>query len=192
MQGKNARRLRLLLASCCLVLAACQFAEALYLQAKAQLAQHLIAKAWTQSVADGQPQKPWSWADTWPVAKLSASNGKTLYVLAGTSGQALAFGPGLMDASAAAAQPGTVAIAGHRDSHFAFLEHVQPGEQFTVQFINGTAKQYQVRHTAVVDSRAEQLRFQYHVDELKLISCYPFNALAPQGPLRYVVSATPV
>jgi len=39
--------------------------------------------------------KPWSWADTWPVARIEVKRlHASAIVLAGSSGQALAFGPG--------------------------------------------------------------------------------------------------
>lgn len=69
--------------------------KGLYMQAKAHFAQYLIEQAWTKTLADGQSHKPWSWADTYPVAKLSiyreqaansdieAELNDSLYVLAG-------------------------------------------------------------------------------------------------------------
>ena len=62
---------------------------------KAQLAQLLIERAWQRALAGEPAPKPWPWADTWPVARLDApAQGVSLFVLAGSSGRTLAFGPG--------------------------------------------------------------------------------------------------
>jgi sortase A len=43
----------------------------------------------------------------------------------------------------------------------------------------------------VLDTRHETLKADPLGDELVLVTCYPFRALIPGGPLRYVVRATP-
>jgi sortase A len=75
---------------------------------EAQLAQVLLRRAWAETQATGRPVKPWSWADTWPVARLSVPRHDVdLIVLAGASGRTLAFGPGHVDGRAAPGTPGT-------------------------------------------------------------------------------------
>src|SRR5690606_10953682 len=82
-----------------------------YIFAKAQLAQYLIADAWEQTLRSGKNSKPWSWADTWPVARLLSEDHKQdLYVLAGASGTSLAFGPGHLDGSALPEESGSIII----------------------------------------------------------------------------------
>ncbi len=69
--------------------------QGLWIHAKALLAQVLLERAFEQTLATGAPVKPWPWADTWPVARIEFPRlGKSVIVLAGSSGQALAFGPG--------------------------------------------------------------------------------------------------
>ena len=69
------------------------FGDGAYIHAKAWLAQVLLARAFDRSVANGMAVKPWSWADTWPVARIEVKRiGASAIVLEGTSGQALAFG----------------------------------------------------------------------------------------------------
>ena len=58
-----------------LILLAVGFAAAagrIYL--KAWLAQRLLHRAWAATQAEGGPVKPWPWADTWPIARLSMAN----------------------------------------------------------------------------------------------------------------------
>ena len=76
----------------------------------------LIERAWQRSLNDGgRPVKPWPWADTWPVARLTVpEQGIELLVLAGDSGNALAFGPGLAPYSTPPGVRGVAVIAGHR------------------------------------------------------------------------------
>lgn len=66
-----------------------------WIQAKAVLAQVLIAQAWSRTLNGEAKVKPWPWADTWPVAKLAVPRlGLEYYVLEGADGSAIAFGPG--------------------------------------------------------------------------------------------------
>ena len=163
--------------------------QGLWLQAKAHLAQWLIAQAWDEQLASGQPAKPWAWADTWPVARLTAPNGEHSYVLAGMSGQALAFGPGQLDNGLQPGDAGSLVLAGHQDSHFAFVQHLKPGQVLQLQGKDGQTYRYRIASQRVVDSRAENIALQYQRGELQLVTCYPFAALTSGGPLRYVVTA---
>ncbi len=70
-------------------------AQAAWIPAKAALAQALLERAFARSLAEGTGQRPWPWADTVPVARIVFPGLNERYVaLAGSSGQALAFGPG--------------------------------------------------------------------------------------------------
>ncbi|MEH6563978.1 MAG: class GN sortase [Halopseudomonas sp.] len=163
--------------------------QGLWLQAKAQVAQWLIAHAWDQQLASGEAAKPWAWADTWPVARLTGPNGEQSYVLAGMSGQALAFGPGQLDNGVQPGDAGTLVLAGHQDSHFAFVEHLKVGEVLELQGADGREYRYRIASQRVVDSRTENIELQYQRGELRLVTCYPFAALTSGGPQRYVVTA---
>ena len=163
--------------------------QALWLQAKAVLAQHLIAGAWEQSLCTGQPVKPWRWADTWPVARLTEPGGRHHHVLASVSGEALAFGPGHHPASARPGEAATVLLAGHQDSHFAFLQHLKAGDRLELQDARGKVHVYRVGQGQVVDSTRQRISLETGRAELRLVTCYPFASLQSGGPLRYVVSA---
>jgi sortase A len=185
------KRARLLLAAGALAASAWLLGGAAAIHGKAVLAQWLIARAWAQDAAMGPP-RPWPWADTWPVARLTVpSLKKTQYVLHGTSGQALAFGPGLDPAGAAPGEPGVVLLAGHRDTHFAWLASIAPGDRLQLTDRAGATRHYAVVRQRVLDSRAGPLQAGL-ADGLVLVTCFPFNAVAPGGPLRYVVEAAAV
>jgi len=176
------------------VLAAWQLGTAGMIHVKAWLAPVLIAHAWEASVASGgRPVYPWPWADTWPVAKLEVPRLDVVrYVLAGDSGQALAFGPGHVAASAAPGSDGRVVMGGHRDTHFAFLADLETGDRLILQLPAGRTRDYKVSAASVVDSRRGGWESSTSVSELLLTTCYPFDAIRAGGPLRYVVSALPM
>jgi len=45
--------------------------SAFYIPAKAMLAQQLLQQAWADTLrSHGKINRPWPWADTWPVARL--------------------------------------------------------------------------------------------------------------------------
>ena len=164
------------------------------IHAKAWLAPHLIERAWRDSRdAGGAPVKPWPWADTWPVARLQVpSLGITQYVLAGDSGNALAFGPGHTSASALPGVGGTTVIGGHRDTHFAFLQQLSPGAEVFLETPRGMRLAYEVSAVRIVDASREGLSLDAQRQTLQLVTCYPFDTLRVGGPLRYVVTALPL
>lgn len=177
--------------ACLLALAAAGLiADAGWLHAKAWLAQVLLQDAWARTRTTRQPQRPWPWADTHPVARLRvAARGVDQVVLAGDAGRTLAFGPGWAEASAAPGGAGAVVISGHRDTHFGFLQALAPGDAIELDAPGGT-RRYRVAAMRVADTRREALALADD-DALWLVTCWPFDAIVPGGPLRYVVRAEP-
>ena len=97
------------------------FGQGIYVHAKAMLAQVLLQRAFAETIATGHAVKPWPWADTWPEARITVARiGASAIVLAGSSGQALAFGPGHVERTADAGERGVAVYAAHRDTHFVF------------------------------------------------------------------------
>ena len=144
----------------------------------------------SSSLETGENQKPWGWADTWPVAKISfPALGKEAIVLDKTSGQALAFGPGLMPGLSEIGQPGTAMIAAHNDTHFAFLEDIKIGQTFEVQTWEGAVLEFEVVALVVIDTR-KPLTLEYRdTSHLILSTCFPFKSLASQTPFRFLVTS---
>lgn len=164
-------------------------AVGLWIPFKALLAQELLELAWAESQARQQQTRPWPWADTWPVARLTLPDtGQSLIVLDGAHGESLAFGPGQVLGNGD--QAGPMVIAGHRDTHFRGLQHLETGSRLRVQGRDGTWRSFRVDRIRVVDSRHEQIdTASLPGDSLLLVTCYPFNGLENNGPLRYVVEA---
>ncbi|MGV7212786.1 class GN sortase [Bradyrhizobium sp. UFLA05-112] len=161
-----------------------------YIHAKAWLAQVLLERAFIRSIATGQPIKPWSWADTWPVARIEVKRiGASAIVLAGSSGQALAFGPGHVEQTADAGERGVAVYAAHRDTHFRFLKDVAIGDEIEVTRGDGKRFDYRADSSAIVRFDASGIDPNAQGYELVLSTCWPFNALTP-GPDRYILHAT--
>jgi len=55
------------------------FSQGAYIHAKALLAQVLLERAFTETIATGRETKPWSWADTWPVARIEETASRQLH-----------------------------------------------------------------------------------------------------------------
>lgn len=167
-----------------------QLGHGAYIPAKAWLAQELMQHAWNRAEHGSVRARPWPWADTWPVARLKMPHREIdLIVLAGGTGRSLAFGPGHMSASALPGERGNVVVAGHRDTHFRFLEEVELGELFTVESHKGSSYLYEVVDVDIVDSRKGGLLLDADTSMLSLVTCYPFDSRDSAGPLRYVVTA---
>ena len=160
-----------------------------YIHAKAVLAQLLLETAWTETLEGQKEVKPWPWADTWPIARLSApAYGISHIVLAGASGSSLAFGPGHLFGSANPGEKGNVIISGHRDTHFSFLKNIKKGDHFELQS-NTKISAYQVTDIQIIDKTKVDSIPVDSKNKLILITCYPFNAIQAGGPLRYMVTA---
>jgi len=180
----------LLVALPLVVLGAWQLGGGLYIPAKAVLAQHLLDDAWEDTLDRGDEVRPWPWADTWPVARITVPRiGVEHVVLAGASGSSLAFGPGHVDGTPRPNEPGNCVIGGHRDTHFAFLQHLHIGDEVALQAADGLERTYRVVGTRVVDHEDAGIELATTSPHVTLVTCYPFDAVAPGGPLRYVVTA---
>ena len=160
---------------------------------KAQLAQVLLQRAWVGTLAGQRNVKPWPWADTSPVARLVVpSLGTDQIVLKGAYGRTLAFGPGHVESTGPLEESSNIILTGHRDTHFRFLETLHAGEIILLQTQTGVWHRFMVRDHRIVDSRTASISTQDNKRHLTLVTCYPFAAIVPGGPLRYVVIAETV
>ena len=181
---------RLIIALLLAIAGLLSFGHGAYIQAKAWLAQVLLERAFAETIASGHPAKPWSWADTYPVARIEIRRLRaSAIVLAGSSGQALAFGPGHLELTPDAGERGVAVYSAHRDTHFRFLRNIVVGDEIDVTRGDGKTFRYRADATAVVrydQSGIDPLTPGY---ELVLTTCWPFDALTP-GPERYILHAT--
>jgi len=109
--------------------------------------------------------------------------------LAGSSGQALAFGPGHLEQTADAGERGVAVYSAHRDTHFRFLKDVVIGDDIDVTRRDGKTFRYRVDAVSVVRFDGSGIDPLAHGYGLVLSTCWPFDALTG-GPERYLVHAT--
>ena len=166
-------------------------AEALWSPTKAVVAQHLLRSAWALTRETGIPQRPWPWADHYPVGQLTVPRlDIDQIILAGDSGAVMAFAPGENMRTREVEHAARVVTA-HRDTHFRFLEHLRFDDLIELRDQQGTA-QYRVVSTNVVNSTTTQIDPTQVPDGLILVTCYPFDALTAGGEKRFVVVAEPI
>lgn len=164
-------------------------ASASWIVSKAYAATFLIKDAWQETLVNKDVNKPWSWADTWPVAELAIpSVGLSEIVLSGDSGSSLAFGPGLSHAGAALDDAGVTLISGHRDTHFNKLQDININDAIFIKTPD-TSRQYKVKDIGVVDSKTFTIDTDNMNYDLVLSTCYPFNSITVGGTERFIVGA---
>ena len=179
-----------------LVGGACLAGRAAYLHAKAELAGILIGRAWEKNVETRNPQKPWPWADTYPIARLRIPRlGYDEYVLEDASARNLAFGPARLLSGAAVGESGNLVIAGHRTSWFRPLEGIANGDSVQLEWFDAHShslrqRSYNVTAIRVVQPNDFALLAPTENEALTLITCYPFGP-RPTSPQRFVVRAVP-
>ncbi|MCO5106664.1 MAG: class GN sortase [Burkholderiaceae bacterium] len=168
-----------------------QVGAGLYLHAKAWLAQVLIEEAWRHNREQGRATaRPWAWADTTAVARITfVEHARSMVVLEDDAGRTLAFGPGHRTGTAMPGGAGNSVVSGHRDTHFSILERLSAGQRIEVERLDGRSRTYRVSGARIVDARDVGIVADRGRDELTLVTCWPFDAVAPGGRLRYVVSA---
>ncbi len=189
----NRKPIVALVSATCLLFGAWQLGQGAWLEAKAWLAQLLLQQAWSQTLDGSRQVRPWPWADTWPLARMQVERlGVDQIVLADASGRSMAFGPGHVAGTGQPGGGGNSAISGHRDTHFRFLQQLQTGDQLELTLRDGRVQGYRITSSSVHHKDETWLLGETKNEQLTLITCYPFNAIVPGGPMRYVVQARAV
>jgi sortase A len=171
--------------------------HASWLPIKGWLSEQLISYSWHQTINLQQKIKPWPWADTYPIAELSFERlNKQVVVLNGGDPTTLAFSAGAIAPfnQARSAQP--FVVAGHRDSHFSFLDEVVMNDIISLADKHGQSQLYQVEAIDIVDASTGELPILADDSQLILITCYPFtntrnvaNVAGSNSNERYVITA---
>ena len=184
------RRLLLIAATLLSLAGLSHLAVAAYIPGKAILAQFLLRQAWAASQDTGTNVRPWPWADTHPLARLRLERlGGDMIVLAGANSRTLAFGPAHLETSTLPGAAGHSVLTGHRDTHFAFLQHVTVGDRLLIEGRDGRELTYRIVEARVADARLDHIKLTGPQNRLTLITCYPFDGLQSGSHLRWVVTA---
>lgn len=109
-------------------------------------------------------------------------------VFEGTAKLSLNRGVGWIESTAAPAQEGNIGIAGHRDTFFRGLRHMERGDEILLVTRERT-QLFQVKRTEIVGPREVSVLKPGKVRSLTLITCYPFYYIG-RAPKRFVVEAT--
>ena len=72
---------------------------------------------------------------------------------------------------------------------FRSLEDVSLDDVFEVTDRNNNTTSYVVNNIKIIDSDQQDITVYDDQAEIKLITCYPFDAPIAGGPLRYIVTA---
>ncbi len=162
-------------------------AQAAWIPAKAWLGQRLLENAWQRVLAGEPDARPWPWADTSPVAELLIpALGTRHLVVAGASGRNLAWAP----AALTPVNGRDIIVSAHRDTHFSALRDLEDGAIIVLR-TPASEHRFRVTKQEVIDSRDTQLVIDDTRNRLTLVTCWPFDALDPGGPLRRVITALP-
>ena len=162
-------------------------AKAGYWLAKAEVAQVLIKRAWINGAPDA---RPWPWADTQTVARLQIKQHNIdALVLGGGNDHALAFGPGLTNASVAPGEAGITLIGAHRDTQFASLQEIEIGTEIRLQGKDRQWHIYKVTELTIIDDAKHSLQNNVLQPTLVLTTCYPFDPLVMHSTQRLLVTA---
>ena len=108
----------------------------------------------------------------------------------GDDEKTLARAVGLIPGSSFPGEPGNIVLAGHRDTFFWPLQDIQVGDQ--IRFVSPRRTySYSVQSVHVVNPDDTSVLASHGVENLTLVTCYPFRYVGP-APERFIVSATRV
>ena len=165
--------------------------KVLKIELKARVAQVLLQYAWHKTIKTGEDQRPWRSFDGVPVLRLMIPrHGVDQIVLAGTSGQALAFGPAFHEESKLPGKGGTTVLSSHRDSHGVYIRQLKIGDMIKLQDRFQQWHSYTIEDFSILNVKTDTISATNATEVLLIITCYPFDALTSGTPLRYVVTAS--
>lgn len=156
----------------------------------AHVAQGLLHTAWVRTQASGQKVKPWPWANTWPLARLSVPriDVEQIVLARAVDEDMSAFALGHSNSSVLPGELGnTVLNAHHRKTFDSFLKKLQQGDTLVLESPRSGRWHYKVSAIYIVDKTDTQLVKPSLKRRLTLTSDYP-SAKSKNG-LRYVVIA---
>jgi sortase A len=113
--------------------------------------------------------------------------GISAVVLEGVAPRTMRVAVGHIPGTSSPGQRGNVGIAGHRDTFFRALRHINMQDEIVLET---TAKMYHYRVTSleIVDPDYVAVLRSKNTDELTLVTCYPFSYVGP-APKRFIVHA---
>jgi sortase A len=108
----------------------------------------------------------------------------------GADEKTLARAVGLVPGAAHPGEPGNIVLAGHRDTFFRPLRKIKVNDRIRV-VVPPNAYEYRVESFRVVTPEETGVLASKGIEELTLVTCYPFRFVG-SAPDRFIVSATRV
>jgi sortase A len=175
-----------------MVVGAWQFTLSDGVSAQAWLAQNLLHTAWVRTQAAGHHVKPWPWADTWPLARLSVPHLDVAEIVLTHAGEGMsAFALGHSNSSVLPGELGnSVLNIHHQETFISFLKKLKQGDQLVLESLGSGRWHYQVSAIYIVEQTDIHLVEPSLNRRLTLIGCYSSNDV--EKGLRYVVIAEEV
>ena len=155
---------------------------------RALAGQLVLGWAWEKARVAGYPIEPWPESDLRVRARLHAPRlGVERIVLDSATGQALAYAPGELRVRGTG--PEVRFLAGHRDTHFAFLEELRPGDTLRLEDPRGVEQVYHVSEREV--RHRDDLSVEMHplTPVLYLVTCWPIDGAGEPTDERLVIKA---
>jgi sortase A len=157
----------------------CLLISSAYPVVKAHLGTYLLSQTWEKVKEESKPQRPWPSADFSAVARLDVpALGTSRIVLDKSSGQAMTWGIGLVEASMTHSNS-PIILAGHRDSHMSFMAHLSKGDELKIQLSDGFRETYIVNSIEVTDQPKLGLLPSNNNRQLLLTTCWPIHGVGP-------------
>ena len=123
-----------------------------------------------------------------PLGRLEISSiGLAAVIMEGIDGKTLGVAVGHIPGTPLPGQLGNVGLAAHRDTFFRGLRKVHKGDEITLVTLHGSYR-YRVDSTRVVKADDISVLAATTVDNLTLITCYPFYFVG-NAPERFIVSS---
>ena len=139
--------------------------------------------------ASAGPSTPASGADPLVLGRIEIPRiGVSAIVREGDDETTLAVAVGHVPGTARPGERGNMALAGHRDSFFRALRHIQVGDVIRVR-TPGRGYDYFVESTEVVGAEETRVLDSTSDAVLTLVTCYPFEFVG-HAPNRFVVRAS--
>lgn len=118
------------------------------------------------------------------------SLGISAVVKRGADARTLRRAVGLVPEGAQPGEPGNVVLAGHRDTFFRPLRDIEVNDRIRLVMPHD-AYEYRVDWVRIVSPDETSVLESHGVEELTLVTCYPFAFVGP-APDRFIVRATRV
>jgi sortase A len=172
----------------CVMAAGIQLVDAAsFQQAAGQILERRLATPPPAPSTDGPPA-PIAAADDGMVGRLEIPRLRmSAVVMEGEDDATLARAVGHVGGTALPWETGNAVLAGHRDTFFRPLRHLQKGDTIRMTTTRGTFE-YRVISTEVVDPRDLSVLAPTADRSLTLITCYPFVYVG-HAPQRFIVHA---